>query len=240
MDQTRGVFIMKLFFDHNKHAGQGIEKNDPKKTGLGLFFDILKREWFELIKLNLLFLLFCLPVITIPAAYTAMCKITITMVRDKNFYLLSDFWQAFRLEFHRSTVAGLICFVCAAALAYASVFYYSRIELSVHYAVFAIVCAFGLLTALIASFYIFSMIASVSLNFVDYFKNSILLTFIYANYNLLTITFVFAVVVVILVTLPYSILFVLFFALSLTNLAVTFCACHALRRYVVREDTFWF
>ena len=56
--------LFNLFPDFAKN-GPGIDKDAPPKTGLALFIDIYRREWWNIFKLNLLFLLFCIPVVTI-------------------------------------------------------------------------------------------------------------------------------------------------------------------------------
>ncbi|ARM92438.1 hypothetical protein RHEC894_PE00415 (plasmid) [Rhizobium sp. CIAT894] len=87
--------------------GPGIPKDAPAKTGLALFADILAREWWEMVKLNILFLLASLLVVTLPAALVAMARVSVALVEDRNTYLLRDFTEAFRRYFLRATAWGL-------------------------------------------------------------------------------------------------------------------------------------
>ena len=50
--------------------GPGIPKDAPKPEGLRLLASVLGREWWALVKLNLLFIAFSLPIVTLPAAYS--------------------------------------------------------------------------------------------------------------------------------------------------------------------------
>lgn len=102
--------------------GKGIDKNAPKPTGLWLLAHVLGREWWELVKLNLLFIAFSLPLVTLPAAYGAMVRISVEMIEDRTVYLWRDFWAAFRTGFVRTSVLGaLLCGVgMLSALAIAS------------------------------------------------------------------------------------------------------------------------
>jgi hypothetical protein len=43
--------------------GKGIDKHAPKRTGLALFGEIIASEGWELVKLNLLFILASLPLV---------------------------------------------------------------------------------------------------------------------------------------------------------------------------------
>ena len=73
---------MRRWYEPKKDT-PGIAKDAPQKKGFARYFEILWREFFPLIKLNLLFIISCLPIVTIPAALTAMNRITVTMVRDR-------------------------------------------------------------------------------------------------------------------------------------------------------------
>ena len=88
--------------------GPGIPKNAAKKRGLALFAEIICREWWEMVKLNLLFVLASLPIITIPAALAAMASVSVALVEDRNTYLGRDFRAAFRKYFWQATMAGTI------------------------------------------------------------------------------------------------------------------------------------
>jgi hypothetical protein len=57
--------------------GPGIPKDAPTRKGLALFGEIVGREWWELVKLNLLFIVFALPLVTLPAAAFATTRVTL-------------------------------------------------------------------------------------------------------------------------------------------------------------------
>ncbi|MGI6247495.1 MAG: DUF624 domain-containing protein [Pseudochelatococcus sp.] len=120
---------MQWLTDRFTREGPGISKDAPKKTGLALFAEILGREWWELLKLNLLIILFSLPVLTAPAAQVAAFRVTVQMVEDRNTYLLRDFWDTFRSRFRMATVAGW-GFAALIALGCHAVSFYARAALS--------------------------------------------------------------------------------------------------------------
>lgn len=99
---------MGLFSPNYDRPGPGIDKNTPPKTGLSLFVEIFVREFWQLVKLNLLFLLTCLPIVTIGAAIGAMNKVTVRMVRDIPNDVWSDYWRGFRENWKSTTVLGLL------------------------------------------------------------------------------------------------------------------------------------
>lgn len=87
--------------------GPGIDKNAPPKKGAALFFDILGREFWALLLVNLIYLLFCLPIVTIGPATAALYRVTVTMVRDKNVYAWRDFWEAFKSNWKQGLLFGI-------------------------------------------------------------------------------------------------------------------------------------
>ncbi len=68
---------------------------------------MLAREWWTLLKLNVLFITFALPLITLPAAWFAAISVSVAMLEDRNVWLLRDFWAAFRGRFALTTLLGL-------------------------------------------------------------------------------------------------------------------------------------
>ncbi len=110
---------MNWLTNHYFGEGPGIAKDAPKPTGLRLLWSVFGREWWELIKLNLLFLIFALPLVTLPAATIALAAVTLAMIEDRNVWLLKDFWAAFRSRFVATTALGLafVALLCLSGLA---------------------------------------------------------------------------------------------------------------------------
>jgi len=64
---------MQWLRDSWMKEGRGISKDAPKKQGIALFAEILLREWWEMVKLNLLFVLASLPLVTNLAKSITRC-----------------------------------------------------------------------------------------------------------------------------------------------------------------------
>lgn len=58
--------------------------------------------------LNVLFVIFCLPVVTIGASTSAMYTMGLKMVRKEEGHMVRGFWEAFKRNFKQSTIAWLI------------------------------------------------------------------------------------------------------------------------------------
>lgn len=95
--------------------GPGIDKDAPPKKGLALAAEIFVREFWQIMKVNVLFAFCCLPVISFGAARAAMARCTVNMVRDIPNDVWSDFTAAIRQNVLRNTLFGLAELVCLAA-----------------------------------------------------------------------------------------------------------------------------
>ena len=61
--------------------------------------------------LNILFLICCVPVITIGASATALYTVTLKMARNEESYMVKGCWKAFKSNFKISTIVWLIMLV---------------------------------------------------------------------------------------------------------------------------------
>ena len=220
-----------IFF--SSRPGPGIKKDAPPAKGLRLFFQILFREFFSLIKVSFLFYLFCIPVVTIPAAYCAMTRVTVSMVRDEPYFLWNAFFTAFRSEFAKATAAGFV-FLAGLALNITALIYY-RDHLGtgdliwVMYPV-ALACA---VTLVFAGYSLFPMIVLVDLPLHELVKNSFLLIpvsfFRYVLATLACAVFIAAGYVF----SPGSAVAMLLFYPSLLNLITVFGAYKGIKEHII-------
>lgn len=63
---------------------------------------------FDLILLNILWILFSLPLITIGAATTALYSVTLKMVRNEDGYIFREYVNAFKRSFRQSTMIWML------------------------------------------------------------------------------------------------------------------------------------
>lgn len=85
-----------------------IDPNNPVLRFLSNVFDIAA--------LNILWLLFSLPVVTMGAATTAVNAVCFQILQDTSTGILKPFWKSFRMNLKQSTVIWLIMLVIIAVL----------------------------------------------------------------------------------------------------------------------------
>ena len=88
----------------------------------GRIFDMDNAFWRAMNKvadifiLNVLFIVFSIPIVTIGASATAMYTVALKMVRDEDSYIIRGFWKAFKSNFKQSTIIWLIMLFVGAFL----------------------------------------------------------------------------------------------------------------------------
>lgn len=71
----------------------------------------------DLVILNVIFLVTCIPIVTIGAAITSLYEITLKMVKGEEAYILKGYLNAFKANFRKSTVVWLVLLVASLILA---------------------------------------------------------------------------------------------------------------------------
>ena len=63
---------------------------------------------FDLMMLNIIFLIMCIPIVTIGANFTAMYYVTLKMIKNEETYIFRTYWKSFRENFKQATAIWLI------------------------------------------------------------------------------------------------------------------------------------
>lgn len=168
--------MLRFQFDR---PSAGMSPDAPKKTGFALFVDIMYRELWPMLWLNVWFLLYSLPIVTIGASYGAMYTVLMRMVRDKPVDAGPEFRKAFRENFKKSTglyfLQGVVTFILVCSFHFYGVLYPS-LE--------TIVLMLGGLFALM-NLYLYPLLVTVELKLSHIVKNSFFLLFLNLKYTLI-------------------------------------------------------
>ncbi len=141
---------------------------DPDSRALGGFSTFL-----TFVGLNLLYILVCLPIITIGAATSALYEVTIRYSDDESGRPLKDFLPAFRANFGRATVLMLCLLLPAVLLGFSSVFWFSYPALFAGVA--GVVAVIGAVYLFAAFLYAMAQVAYLTGPVRQTLKNSLLL-----------------------------------------------------------------
>lgn len=154
--------------------------------------------------LNLLWLIFCLPIITIFPATVAMFGVVRQWILHKDYSIVSPFIRYFKENIKNSLLLGLLWTILA-GLFYVNFTLVPSIG-ALQYIILPILFILGIIF-LFGTVFLFSVIVHYELNILNIIKNSIIFSFLYFPFSLLNI----AVLVIILgaiIVFPASFLFV--------------------------------
>ena len=210
--------------------GPGVSPEEPEKTGPARFFEIVQLECVSLLKLNLLFLLSCLPVVTIPPAIFAMHTVVRRMVLDEPVDCFYHYRTAFKKHWRVSYGAFLTAalpFLCASTGAY---FYLSRAASNpLLLAPFTLCATVFLLTAL-ASTYFYALL-STDRPLRESLRLALMLAIARPLRAALAAVSVYGTLLLALLYFPLSAIYILFIGFSLPCLLANFFLRTVLKQY---------
>lgn len=71
---------------------------------------------FDMLVLNLLWLVLCIPIVTIVPATTALYYAVVKVIRRERSYALKEFWRSFRANFRQGAAFSMMAVVAAVVL----------------------------------------------------------------------------------------------------------------------------
>ena len=80
------------------------------------FWRFMGKLWDALV-LNILWMVCCIPLVTVGAATTAVYYVALKLARDEEGYVISSFFKSFKENFRQATALWLVLAAGAAALA---------------------------------------------------------------------------------------------------------------------------
>ncbi len=228
---------MGLFNGYLKE-GKGVSKNSSV-TGIYGFFGKFKDKFWSLLGLNLLFLLFCIPVITIGPSFAAMNKICRYYVQGKNVYLFEDFWQAFKENFKQGLIVGILNGLIAFVLIFTINWYNGQTATnSFMYVPFGVSIFCALLFALV-NLYIFPIMVTIDLKLKHLVRNSLILGLagMKTNFIMIILLVAYALLGIFIIPFPILIIITLIFGFSIPCFINMFNAFRYIEKYLVLPMT---
>lgn len=219
-------------FDYTK-PGRGISKNEPQKPRFFFFWELFFRKFWQLVQLNLLYIAFCLPIVTIGPVTAGFTYVLRNMANEQPVFLFSDFWDGIKNNIKQSCAYSVILIVCAILLNFAWRFYSANIDAALWMYVPFILCALLTLLFVFMSFYVFLMIVTLALPLSDILKNAAILAIVCLKTNLLTLLFVGLTLVLSFLLLPYSVIPMVFIIPAFCGFIICFNSYKEIKKYAI-------
>lgn len=216
--------------------GKGVSPNEPEKSRFVKFFLIYGMRFWKLISLNLLYLLFCIPLVTIGPATVAMANVLRRYSEEKLTYVWSDFFETFRTCFQKALLYSVLYLVPFAIAGYAAYFYLLQaLHAEWAYVLFgAMLLVFFCI--LLSGMYAVVLIGSVELTLWQIIKNSLILSVIAVKQNFLILLCWLAGALCVLLLFPASMLLVLLFLPATMWYAAVYILNPVVKKYCVQQE----
>ncbi len=200
------------------HGINDMEK-EPPRSGIKRVGYIIWNYSGRLVLINLIFIVCCIPIITIPASITALNSYLLKIFREGYNFSISDYFEEFKKSVWKclphGILVGLICFYAYYMLSLASNFpqgIYHDMVIGIGLGVMVI--------GILLGSYFFVLAAMLDLPGKYLLKNSIIIMGVEWQTSLCMAATIFVFWIGILATAPYSILFTLLCGFSLQQLCI--------------------
>lgn len=203
------------------------------QSGAKRYFFLLGTHFWKFVLLNLLFLVFSLPIVTIPAGICAVNRVCIKLIDSGNAFVWSDFWEEWKRSAIKALFPGILMAVCL-FIGY----YFISLGISNGGSIFAMVFyALGLFAALFAlafGSWIFALISMLSLPVSALLKNARALLVMEWKRSLAMIGLHLLAGFFVLFFFPASLLPCAFLLLSFVLYSIAFLAYAPVQEHIVK------
>lgn len=97
-----------MFFKSYYNEGPGVSPNEAEKTGMAKYFELLFNDFWSFIGISMLYLLSCLPIVTIGGATLAFNRLCCKRISRKHVFVLDDFKESFKENFKKGILLSFI------------------------------------------------------------------------------------------------------------------------------------
>ncbi|SKB56405.1 Uncharacterized membrane protein YesL [Lachnospiraceae bacterium] len=190
----------------------------------------------DLVILNLIFILCCIPVFTIGASLTALSTMTMKMVKKEEGYIARGFFTAFKRNFRQATVIWMILLILGSI--FCADFWVLRAAVS---ATPVLPVIHGVLILLFVLFlmeflYVFPVLAKFDNTIKNTMKNAILMSIRHLPWTLVLVVIAAAAVVVSYIFLAYAIPVLCLLGFSVISLISAYVFTEIFKVYVPAEE----
>ena len=204
--------------------------------GMGKLFNLESPFWrfvgklADAVILNIIWILFSLPIVTIGASTTALYYCAMKVAKDREgSSLLRDFWKSFKLNFKQATILWLICLALLVFFALDIYFYWGMDnQLSTILCIFFVVFTAVLCCTM---FYIFPLQAKFYNPIRKTISFALVMQIRYFHYTLLMALIAAAVAVGTFFYIPVGI-----FGMGLIAFLQSYCLNKIFKKYAPEED----
>ncbi len=191
---------------------------------------------FDLAWLSIIYIVFCIPVVTFGAATTSLYYVSAKVIRHDRSYVWREFWHCFKTNFVQSTLVWVIFAVLYTLMIFnirmvgltdsASNYggYMSGAYIAITLVAFCIMC------------YIFAVISRFTMKIGGLFKFSMFLAFRHFLHTLILLAIWGGAIFLLVVGVTFGVPYMMFLVPGICGLLYTFPVEHLFKKYMPKAD----
>lgn len=191
----------------------------------------------DLMLLNIIFLVTCIPIVTIGAAWTSLSYMTLKMVRNEESYIVRGYFKSFKQNFKQSTIMWIIVLLLAFLLYMDYRIMAVMTDVPGHNIIMIGIYAITLMGIFLLQ-YLFPLVAKFYNNTKNMFKNAFFMSIRHLPFTvIMTVIFIGSGVLTFLngYTLVYGLLIWLLGGFALVSLANSWFMVKIFDKYIPEE-----
>ena len=193
----------------------------------------------DIMWLNILFIICCIPVITIGASLTAMYYVTLKMVRNEESYITKGFFKSFKQNFVQATVIWIIALAAGGLLVFDYYVMSGKLGISPGEGTVTTVMQVMLIAVLIFYVFTFTFVFPLLSKFDNTtrntLKNAFLMSIRHFPVTLASVA-IMIVTALLIIYVPIMLLFSIFLLFSLAAYSCSFMYVKVFDNYIPKED----
>ena len=191
---------------------------------------------FDMGVLTLIYLVFCIPIVTIGAATTSLYYVSAKVLRHNRSYIWTEFWRSFKMNFLQSTIVWVIVAIVSVLLVFNMQIVGVTDAASSKGGYLAGVYIAMLFIVICISCYIFPFISRFSMKLSQIFRLSLYCAFRHFLHTLMMLGILTGVAALIYLAMVTNIIILFIFVPALAGFVYTFPMEHIMKKYMPKEE----
>jgi len=216
--------------------GPGISKNAPRKKRFFLFWELLFRKFGKLVWLNILYILCCIPLVTIGPATAGFTYVLRNFAREEHAFVTSDFFEhGFKKNWKQALVISLIDGLVIFLLVNTIYFYFQQMKQDSNL-LYPIALGISLVVCYIflsMNYFVYILMVTMDLKIRHLIKNSFILGVLSLKTSFLTTLFLALTALILFLFFPITMIIILVIGFSFMGFIIVFNSYPYVQKYVI-------
>lgn len=223
---------MGLFYN-NDVAGSGVSKNGRRKKPFFRYWELFANKFWTFFKINLVYFLFCIPIVTFGPATAAMTALMRNICLERPQFIFHDFFKEFKKNFRQAFPIGLadIFVLGVAGLTFRQYTLTPDMEFAAKIPYMLGIAAQVLFVMM--NFYIYPQIVALNLKMSGILKNSLILVFVNLPGELVTLALFAGYAALLMYFNIYVLLLLPLAPLAWLGFTSVFCCYPAIQKFII-------